>query len=133
MKIKCLATVFVLVIAVFQETLGQDSIKAMITGTWYSSDNTPLQFADSVVLQKDFTGDKFNMWEFNASNTLKISSGSIRGNNKNAKCFNKVLHYSWQLQTSEDDLTVVQISYGKNILRFTIQAFHRSKIILVRV
>ena len=109
MKKQILFTVFVMIGASFHQLSGQDTLKAMIAGTWFCFENIPIQFADTLVLQKDFEGNTFNMWEFKADETLKNSSGSIRENNKNAKCFNRVILYKWQLKKAPNNNSILQM------------------------
>lgn len=132
MKSKYLFIVLILLFIVLQNVPCQNPLVEILSGTWYCSDNTPFQYADTLVFYKDFEGISFNMWEFGVKNQLKISSGSIRENNKNAKCFNRVLHYTWQIRTVPDNFSILQISFGKTLINFTIYSANNSKLVLVK-
>jgi len=125
-----LVTLFIIVLT---HISGQNIETDNIIGSWYLLNPTYLELGDTLIFQKDVKGSYFNLWDFRANNTLTISTGKIRDNNPQAKCFSKVLHYKWTFIDLNKPSPRLEISMGKKSNLFSVSQSDNEKLRLIRL
>ena len=99
---------------------GQTQDRSNIIGTWYLSNASIVESNDTLFFVRELIGNSFNLWDFKANNTLTISTGTIRGNNEQAKCFSNVLHYKWSLIETKNKVQIIDISFGEKLDKYSL-------------
>jgi hypothetical protein len=104
-----------LTILVLADIASQNTHENLITGSWYLSNPNLLETKDTLLFSKELIGNTFNLWDFKANKTLIISTGTLRGNIIEPKCFSEVLYYKWMFIDTTNYSVILEISMGEKV------------------
>ena len=92
---------------------GQSTNDNKIIGNWYLLNPNLIETNDTLLFERELMGNIFSIWHFSENKALTISTGSLRGNSSQAKCFSGVLHYKWLITGSNKQALRLEISMGE--------------------